>query len=190
MPRLTLPSLTRTLMMPCLVAALSLTPAVADPSYPYEREQKSDISSLIATLLGLAIVGSVISNSDDDNEQGEEEQQYYQHELPDEPDLFDGQELPDEYIYHNEKPRIRVIERERERAKYRLPGKCLRKFKTQFGKERYWGTRCLQNRYEYARSLPKACRATIVAKNKEGVWVLREVYQPACLREEGYRKYR
>ncbi|MDA5093059.1 hypothetical protein O2N63_03070 [Aliiroseovarius sp. KMU-50] len=186
MPRLTLPSLTRTLMMPCLVASLSLNPAFAEPNYPYEREQNSDISALIATLLGLAIVGSVISNSNDNDEQ--EEQQHYQQELPDEPNLFDEHEMPDEHVYRDEERREHIIERKRERAKYRLPGKCLRKFKTQFGKERYWGTRCLQNRYEYARSLPRACRTKIVAKNKEGVWVLRKVYQPACLREEGYRK--
>lgn len=157
----------RALMMPLLVAAITLSPVTTAPSFagPRKSNDDSNVNALIATLLGLAVVGAVISHkkNNDDRDTGRSQRGGHRE--------FD-------------RDRLQV------NPDYLLPGKCLRKFKTQFGKERYWGRNCLQKRYGNVGSLPKSCRETIVAKNKSGVWVSRKVYEPHCMRQAGYRKHR
>ncbi|UWP98349.1 hypothetical protein [Aliiroseovarius crassostreae] len=160
MTRIALPSVNRFLMMPLLVAALSLNPVSLAPSFAGSRDNNDEIGALIAALLGLAVVGAVISNDNNDNRRRPS-------------------------VDHD-----RYDDRYRRDPKYTLPRQCLRNFKTQFGKKRYWGRNCLKKRYNHVRSLPRACRDTVVVKNKNGVWVSRKVYQPRCLREAGYRKRR
>ncbi len=153
----------RILMMPMLVAALSLNPATLTPSFAGSRNHDNgdDVGALIATILGLAIVGSVISNHNDRDDRRTPKRTYRGYD----------------------------DDRHRANPKYSLPAKCLRKFRTQFGKERYWGRNCLKKRYGHVRSLPRACRDTVVVRNKNGVWVSRKVFEPRCLREAGYRKH-
>lgn len=153
---------TRILMMPFLVAAISLNPASLAPSYAGSRnhDNSDDVGAFIAALLGLAAVGVVISNNRDNHRTHK----------------------PTRHGYDDGRHRVD--------PKFILPGKCLRKFRTQFGKERYWGRGCLKKRYGHVRSLPRACRDTVVIKNQNGTWVSRKVYHPRCLRDAGYRKRR
>ncbi|WP_424943484.1 hypothetical protein [Aliiroseovarius crassostreae] len=158
MTRLSLRSFTRGMMMPFLVAALSLNPMTSGPALAGSKDNE-DVGALIAALLGLAVVGTIIAKSNDRD---------------------DDRAKP--------KPRRHVKPAPKRHSKYRLPNKCLRKFQTQFGKKRYWGRGCLNKRYDHVKSLPKACRDTVVIKNNDGVWVPRKVFHPRCLKEAGYRK--
>ncbi len=158
--------LTRGLIAPLLVGALTLTSLTATPAFagPNNQNNNDDINGLIAALLGLAVVGAVISNNDDRDDRSVQ---------PRRPKR--GGQVWDDHHMH---------------PKFQLPRKCLRKFKTQHGKQKYWGKRCLKRNYDFARSLPRSCRDTIVARNNQGVYVARKVYHPRCLKQAGYRKQR
>lgn len=158
--KVSLQHLTRGFIAPLLVGALTLTSVTATPAFAGQRNQNNndDINGLIAALVGLAVVGAVISNNNDDH-RGRRPR--------DGGGGWDG---------HRVNP------------KFQLPRKCLRKFKTQHGRQKFWGKRCLKRNFKYARSLPRSCRDTIVARNNQGIYVARKVYRPRCLKQAGYRK--
>ncbi|WP_171101398.1 MULTISPECIES: hypothetical protein [unclassified Ruegeria] len=67
-------------------------------------------------------------------------------------------------------------------AKYNLPQRCLRTFKGAGHHRPLLGERCLGKHYKHASSLPYQC--------KVGFWNGKRVnrgYEPACLRQYGYR---
>ncbi len=68
-----------------------------------------------------------------------------------------------------------------------LPGSCLKTFDTRFGNESFFGKRCLRNNFQNWAGLPAQCALTIQTENWNGNQVQRHVYQPRCLRQEGYR---
>ncbi|SEV90395.1 hypothetical protein SAMN05444851_0220 [Aliiroseovarius sediminilitoris] len=68
-----------------------------------------------------------------------------------------------------------------------LPANCLRTYRTQQGKQKFFAPRCLKRNFSYASDLPRACRDTIVARNKNGIYVARKVYRSGCLNNRGYR---
>lgn len=160
--------LTRGLIAPLLVGALTLTSITAPPAFAGPRNQNNndEINGLIAALLGLAVVGAVISNKNNDHDSGRPTK-------PRRPKRG-GQGWDDRGMH----------------PKFQLPRDCLRRFNTQYGKEKYWGKRCLKRNYEFSRSLPRSCRDTIVARNNRGVYVVRKVYEPRCMKQAGYRKSR
>ncbi len=165
--RPTLHSLGRTLMVPLLASALILNPMTTRPALAGSGDN-DDVGALLAALLGLAVVGTIVSNAD----------RSPRHVAP----------PPNIRVDKPRKPRRHVVDDRWMHPKYRLPNKCLRTFKTQFGKKRYWARNCLNNRYGYVKSLPRACRDTVVIRNKNGIWVPRKIYHPRCLKEAGYRK--
>lgn len=168
MSRISLSSFSRTMIMPVLVAALSLNPMSSSPALAGSKNN-DDVGAFIAALLGLAVVGTIIAKSNDDDRS--------------KPRAGKPKHPP-----RPQKPGRHVIDDRQLHSKYRLPNKCLRKFQTQFGKKRYWGRGCLRKRYDHLKSLPKSCQDTVVVKNNNGVWVPRKVYHPRCLKEAGYRK--
>ncbi|MEX0327484.1 MAG: hypothetical protein AB3N07_02080 [Ruegeria sp.] len=67
-------------------------------------------------------------------------------------------------------------------ARYDLPQRCLRTYKNYSGSRPLLGPSCLNKYYKHAGKLPNQC--------KVGFWNGKQVkraYEPACLREYGYR---
>lgn len=162
--------LTRAIMVPLLAGALTLTSLSTGPAFAGPKNNNDDINALIAALLGLAVVGAVISNKGDR-----------------EPRI---QDIPRTGRGGGHRGGRSTWDDRQMHPKFQLPRECLRRFKTQHGKQKYWGKRCLKRNYDFARSLPRSCRDTIVAKNNRGVYVTRKVYEPRCLKQAGYRKQR
>ncbi|WP_300515252.1 hypothetical protein [Aliiroseovarius sp.] len=67
-----------------------------------------------------------------------------------------------------------------------LPARCLQRFETRDGTRRYFGARCLDRNYRFASRLPARCETQIRIRNRHGDRVRREVFNPRCLRREGY----
>ncbi len=67
-------------------------------------------------------------------------------------------------------------------ARYDLPQRCLRTFQNYSSRHPLLGPKCLNKHYKHARSLPHQC--------KVGFWNgkhVKRAYEPACLRQHGYR---
>ncbi|WP_051927612.1 hypothetical protein [Ruegeria halocynthiae] len=67
-------------------------------------------------------------------------------------------------------------------ARYDLPQKCLRTFKGYSHNRPLLGPGCLKKHYRHTNSLPQEC--------KVGFWngkKVKRAYEPACLRQKGYR---
>jgi len=69
----------------------------------------------------------------------------------------------------------------------RLPGECLKTFRTTHGNKSYFGRSCLKNNFRWWRNLPDACEKSIRVRNHNGHISTRYVYRPRCLRDYGYR---
>lgn len=144
------------------VTAIGATPAKAN----------DDLARTLAALVGLAIVGKVVSDrlDDDDNDRV-----VYR-------DRFD-----DRYTYSptlNDNVIRRVDPRPLPRTVKRrlLPGDCLRSWNTRDGRARVFGKRCLQRNYAFTESLPRACEVKLRVNKKK-----RLGYDARCLRREGYQ---
>ncbi len=67
-------------------------------------------------------------------------------------------------------------------ARYDLPQRCLRTFKSYSNKRPLLTPKCLGKHYRYSDSLPRQCEV--------GFWdgkKVKRAYEPACLRQQGYR---
>lgn len=145
------------------VTAIGNAPARAD----------DDVARALAAIVGLAIVGSVINNRLDDNNNRAVTRRYEGRDIFGRP----GTRRPDSVIHRvNPRPLPRRV------AKRLLPGQCLRSFDTRDGRYRIFGKRCLERNFDYARSLPRACKVSFRANQKK-----RRGYDARCLRREGYQ---
>ncbi len=72
-------------------------------------------------------------------------------------------------------------------AAKRIPGKCLRNFRTPRGNRAMVERRCLQDNFRWWRSLPWQCETRVRVERRSGRALPRRGYQPDCLRDFGYR---
>lgn len=133
-----------------------------------------DIARLLATVVGVAIVGAVISSKLDDDDDKEKR--------------VTGRIADRDGIIRQAAPRGDVIRRAdagawpRHANRQLLPGDCLRSFQTRDGRYRVFGKKCLQRNYGFTRDLPKACKVKFRANGKK-----RQGYGARCLRRSGYQ---
>ena len=145
-----------------LVTTIGNAPARAD----------EDLARLLATVVGVAIVGAVISNKLDD----------------DKDDRVTRKNPDRDGIIRQARPRGDVIRRAdagafpRRANRYLLPGDCLRSFETRDGRTRVFGKKCLQQNYRFTNDLPRACKVKFRANGKK-----RNGYGARCLRRSGYQ---
>ncbi|MCK0140235.1 hypothetical protein [Aliiroseovarius sp. F47248L] len=98
--------------------------------------------------------------------------------------LLSGQEDRKDDNYKPRRPHKRVHKVPKH---LQLPAHCLKKYKTQQGKQRFFAPKCLKRNFSHASDLPRACKDTIVARNKNGTYVARKIYRQGCLNNHGYR---
>ncbi len=67
-------------------------------------------------------------------------------------------------------------------ARYDLPRRCLRTFKNYSNSRPLLGPSCLKKHYKHAGGLPNQCKVGFWNGNK-----VKRAYEPACLRQYGYR---
>lgn len=72
------------------------------------------------------------------------------------------------------------------RADRLLPARCLQTFETRQGDFDYFSARCLERNFDYYWRLPARCERTIRAFGHGDRTRRQEVYEPRCLRHEGY----
>ena len=148
-----------------LVTAIGNAPARAD----------EDLARLLATVVGVAIVGAVIKNKLDDDDDGKRDRVTRQRSFP------DG-------IIRQATPRSDAIRRVDQGAfarrgnRFLLPGNCLRSFQTNDGRARVFGKQCLKQNYAFTSDLPRACKVKFRANGKK-----RQGYGARCLRRSGYQ---
>ncbi|MEE4187789.1 MAG: hypothetical protein V2I76_04995 [Roseobacter sp.] len=146
------------------ITALGQTPARAD----------EDLARLLAAVVGVAIVGKVISDRIEDNDQKKRVTQH---------DSNNGLG-PVRAV----RPQARAFSRVEPRPlprrvnRFLLPGDCLRSFQAHDGRYRVFGDRCLQRSYAFSDSLPQACKVKFRAGNQK-----RQGYDARCLRRSGYQ---
>ncbi|MCK8463210.1 hypothetical protein MUY35_05035 [Aliiroseovarius sp. S1339] len=145
-----------------LALALSVAPVSAGSNNSNSDNQ--DITTVIGILLGLAAVGAILSNNNDRDEK-------VVHPHPRRP------KRPD-----RRGPKVRRVP-----DHLQLPAHCLRNYRTQQGKQRFFAPRCLKRNFSYASDLPRACKDRIVVRDKNGTYVTRKVYRSGCLNNRGYR---
>ena len=142
-----------------VVTALGALPVRAD----------EDLAKALAAIVGIAIVGKVISDKlEDDRKQP----------------VATRNRTTDDYRFVNRNRTEDVITRwQPQRADRRLlPGDCLRSYKTRGERVRVFGKRCLQRNYEFNRSLPRDCEVAFRINDRK-----RRGYDARCLRREGYK---
>ena len=150
-------------------SALSITAIGAAPARADE-----DLAKALAAIVGLAIVGKVISDKLDDDKKPAPT--VTRNRVYDD-FRFENNARTDQVITPWEpRPLPRRVERRL------LPGDCLRSFETPNGRVRVFGQRCLERNYSYNQSLPRACAVRFRVNNKK-----RRGYDARCLRREGYQ---
>ncbi|WP_438990282.1 hypothetical protein [Lentibacter sp.] len=141
-----------------LAASFSAVPARADDR---------DTARALAGIVALALIGKALSDRKDDrhlHQTHRPEPRQPKGKAVHRSGQFEHQPLP---------PRVR---------KMTLPRRCLTVVQGRHKTFRYMGERCLQNNYQWSRSLPRACEIRV--KGPRGV---RTGYQAGCLKRNGYR---
>ncbi|MFK7744726.1 MAG: hypothetical protein AB8B47_06720 [Roseobacter sp.] len=133
-----------------------------------------DLARALAAIVGVAIVGKVISDSLDDDDDDKVTRPRYDNRFG--------------YGPQHSQSRTNTVRRFETRPLPRradrrlLPGDCLRSFETRNGRYRVFGKSCLEKNYGFTRSLPRFCEVKFKAykKNRRG-------YDARCLRRQGYQ---
>ena len=160
-------------------ASIALTALGSVPAVAGEREN----AKLIAALLGLAVVGKIISDNKNDRKQVNHhqpapvyEQPKYQQPKKHRPKYAKPSYNPPRYQQPKPRPLPQRVNRKL------LPQQCLRSYRTHRGKVRMFGNRCLKRNYDFARRLPQQCQFIFDTPKGE-----RRGYEARCLRDRGYR---
>lgn len=160
--------MTRKFIAAVVGAALAVTAIGSAPARADE-----DLARALAAIVGIAIVGKVISDKlDDDKKQPTVTRQA----TTDDFRYIDRNRTGDVISRWEPRPLPRRVERRL------LPGECLRSFQTRYGRERIFGKKCLKKNYDFHQSLPRVCEVAFRANNKK-----RRGYDARCLRQEGYQ---
>lgn len=146
-----------------VVTAIGAAPARAD----------ENLARALAAIVGVAIVGKVISDRLDHDDRVVSRNRHDDHNM---------------YWQHDRNPAASGIRRagprppQRHARRYLLPGDCLHSWTSRGERHRVFGKRCLKRNYEYTDSLPRRCEVTIRVNNKK-----RRGYDARCLRRAGYQ---
>ena len=169
--------MTRKFISTLCAAAVAVTSLSAAPAH---AEDNNDLARALAAVLGVAIIGKIIheSNKDDDHRVTRRHDPQPQYRVPP-PRKVDR-------APHRVQPRDlpRRVKRDTHRRADRklLPGQCLRSFDTRRGTVVMFGKRCLENNYRFASRLPQFCAQRVKTRNGK-----RRGYDARCLRQDGYR---
>lgn len=145
--------------------ALIVATAVAITGISASQARAADTRDILGGLAALAILGAAIHHYQD--EKREEEKKRHKHK----------KKHAKKKVH---KPHVRPLPNRV--ARYNLPQRCLRTFNAYSKKHPLLGPNCLKKHYKYANSLPHQC--------KVGFWngkKVKRAYEPACLRQKGYR---
>lgn len=168
--------MTRKFISVLCAAAVGVTAFSAAPA----RADDDDLARALAAVLGVAILGKIIHESQKDDapkvtRRYDPKPEYRSHQ-PRHVERDHGRIQP------RDLPR-RVQRDTRRRVDRRLlPGQCLRSHNTQLGRIVMMGKRCLEANYRFSNRLPQACAQRI--RTHEGK---RQGYDARCLRQNGYR---
>jgi len=142
--------------------AITITAFGAVPA----RADGDDVRRALGILLGAAIVGKIIHDSEKrDRSVTRYVEPQHGHRIK-----------PQAY------PRAKPQTQHRRAGRKLLPSKCFRSFDTRRGRVVMFGQRCLQKNFAHAHRLPQSCARK--ARTQRGV---RYGYDARCLRDAGYR---
>lgn len=162
--------MTRKFIAAIVGAALTITAIGSAPARADE-----DLARALAAIVGIAIVGKVISDKLDDDDKKKSTVTRNRNTTHHSTRPYYNRS--DNWIRRVEpRPLPRRVERRL------LPGECLRSFNTRDGRYRIFGKQCLKRNYGYVKSLPRACEVKFRTGNKN-----RRGYGARCLRREGYQ---
>ncbi|WP_170763434.1 hypothetical protein [Ruegeria lacuscaerulensis] len=152
--------------------ALIVASAVAITGISASKARAADTGDIIGGLAAIALIGAAVKHFSDQNKKNTVTRNHnHVYKAPRKP------------VYAKPKDRPHYVRPLPERvARYTLPQRCLRTYKAYSHNRPLLGTRCLSKYYKYSNSLPYQC--------KVGFWNGKEVkraYEPACLRQKGYR---
>ena len=133
------------------------------------RANQEDVGRALAALLGIAIVGAVIHDSNKDNKA--KVQVYSQ-----------PQKKVQKKQFQKKKKHVQTRPLPRRVLQHLLPSKCLRSFETRRGTARIFGQRCLERNYGFTHRLPQHCERCV--RTDRG---LRFGFGARCLRKQGYK---
>lgn len=143
------------------------------------RADNDDTARALAAILGIAIVGAAIHNSNKDKghvTRHKPQITYHNHSIK-----RHKHHKQHQHVQRNDRYYEDVRPRHQSRNQL-LPGHCLRSWKTRDGRMRVFGKRCLENNYRHTASLPDRCFRR--ARTHEGV---RKGYAARCLSRHGYQ---
>ncbi|WP_298566970.1 hypothetical protein [uncultured Aliiroseovarius sp.] len=170
------------LLSAALALALATSPATAQDTRQL-RKDDSDIAPFLAAILGIATIGVLLSDKKDDARKPVATHRHGGHR----PHVH----RPHGHHPHghpSKRPHKPVAKTPHKVDRYNaLPASCLKRFDTQFGRSKYMGRSCLQKRIDRRVKLPRACLDTIVVRDRYGKYVPRDVYEPVCLQNKGFR---
>jgi len=143
--------------------ALVVASAIAITGISVSKARAADAHDILGGLAAIAIIGAAVNHYNKEKHRDRVARQYNPvHPAP--KPRHDVRPLP---------PRV---------ARYDLPQKCLRIYEQYSKKRPLLRPKCLERHYKFADSLPKQCEV--------GFWdgkKVKRAYEPACLRQRGYR---
>ena len=148
-----------------VATSILLTGFAAAPA----RANQEDVGRALAALLGIAIVGAVIHDSNKDNKT--KAQVYSQPK-----NKVQKKQLQKKKKHVQARPLPRRV------SQHLLPRKCLRSFETRRGTTRILGQRCLERNYGFTHRLPQHCERRV--RTDLGS---RFGFGARCLRKQGYK---
>ncbi|MDG1068974.1 MAG: hypothetical protein P8P40_11475 [Sulfitobacter sp.] len=140
------------------LTSLGVTPAAADSD---DRR----VARIAATILGIAVVGSIINDRKHDKR---EEREAYREPVR-------------QHGYHKPRQGVRAKPLPLRVDRKQLPGNCLRTYQTRRGDAHMFGRRCLERNYRAVNRLPQNCAMQI--RTDRGT---RAGFDARCLRRNGY----
>ncbi len=146
--------------------ALIVATAVAITGLSASQARAADTRDILGGLAALAILGAAVHHYQDEKREEERARRQKQKK----------KQAKKQKHNHQVRPLPRRV------ARYDLPQRCLRRFDAYSKKRPLLGPKCLKKHYKHADSLPHQC--------KVGFWngkQVRRAYEPACLRQKGYR---
>lgn len=156
-------------------AAVALTAFTAAPAYADDDRT----ARAIATILGLAVVGKIIHDS---NKRRETVSGPVYQVNPNSRGHGYAKPQPRYYPEPRYKPEPQYKPLPRRVSRKLLPQNCLRSFQTRHGQVRMFGRRCLERNYDFVNRLPHNCAQQI--RTDRGT---RSGFDARCLRNNGYR---
>ncbi|WP_170341268.1 hypothetical protein [Ruegeria arenilitoris] len=144
--------------------ALVVATAIAITGVSASQAKAADAHDILGGLAAIAIIGAAVNHY---NKEKRKERVTRQNNYVHQP-----QNVRPDHI----RPLPRRV------ARYDLPQRCLKTYNGYSKKRPLLGPNCLEKHYKHANSLPQQC--------KVGFWdgkKVKRAYEPACLRQKGYR---